>query len=48
MKKEFILLVIILSNFVLLSQTSVDYYNSGLSKFKIDDYKGAILDFNKA
>jgi tetratricopeptide (TPR) repeat protein len=48
MKKGFILLIIILSNFVLFSQTSDDYCLNAEEKMKIKDYKGAILEFNKA
>jgi tetratricopeptide (TPR) repeat protein len=54
MKKVLFVLISILSNFVLLSQTTDDslsdkHYNiSGVNKQKVKDYRGAILDFNKA
>ncbi len=45
MKKLLLLLVVIsLSGF---GQTAEDYYNKGISKFNIKDYKGAISEFNK-
>ena len=45
MKKLLLLLVVIsLTGF---GQTADDYYNKGISKFNIKDYKGAISEFNK-
>lgn len=45
MKYLFLILVVIsLSGF---GQTADDYYNKGISKFNIKDYKGAISEFNK-
>jgi len=45
MKKTLLILVVIsLSGF---GQTAEDYYNKGISKFNIKDYKGAISEFNK-
>ena len=45
MKNLFLILVVIsLTGF---GQTAEDYYNKGISKFNIKDYKGAISDFNK-
>ena len=45
MKKLLLLLVVIsLSGF---GQTADDYYNKGISKFSLKDYKGAISEFSK-
>ena len=45
MKHLFLILVVIsLTGF---GQTADDYYNKGISKFNIKDYKGAISEFNK-
>ena len=45
MKHLFLILVVIsLSGF---GQTADDYYNKGISKFSLKDYKGAISEFNK-
>ena len=45
MKHLFLILVVIsLSGF---GQTADDYYNKGISKFNIKDYKGAISEFSK-
>jgi tetratricopeptide (TPR) repeat protein len=48
MKKLLLLLIFILSNFVLFSQTSDDYCLKASEHIKIKDYKSAILEFNKA
>ena len=46
MKNLFLILVVIsLTGF---GQTAEDYYNKGISKFNIKDYKGAIADYNQA
>ncbi len=46
MKKLLLLLVVVsLSGF---GQTATDYFNKGISKFNLQDYKGAIVDYNKA
>ena len=45
MKHLFLILVLIsLSGF---GQTADDYYNKGISKFNLKDYKGAISEFSK-
>ena len=30
------------------SQTAEDYFNSGIAKYNLKDYSGAIQDYNKA
>jgi len=48
MKKISILLIVLIISFAGYSQTSKDYYNSGIKKEKVKDYKGAIADYNLA
>ena len=46
MKKLLLFLVVIsLTGF---GQTARDYYNTGLEKYYLEDYRGAISDYNKA
>jgi tetratricopeptide (TPR) repeat protein len=46
MKKYTLILLFLCSN-GLLSQTAEDYFNKGKYKYKLKDFSGAILDFNK-
>ena len=47
-----IITLIVITSFIIVpsvySQTAEDYAESGESKLELKDYKGAILDFNKA
>ncbi|MDA0356177.1 MAG: tetratricopeptide repeat protein [Bacteroidetes bacterium] len=48
MKNVFIVLIIALSVSNVYSQTERQYYIRGITKFNLNDYKGAIADFSKA
>ena len=48
MKKMIICLLFISISFFAISQTAEYYYNRGNAKKKLQDYKGAIADYNKA
>ena len=46
MKKLILFLVVL--NLISFGQTAEDYFNKGISKFSLEDYNGAVEDFNKA
>ena len=49
MKNIFLAIVLLVSiSFFTNAQTSIEYNNSGSSKYKLEDYRGAIQDYNKA
>ena len=43
-----ILLLLITLSFTGYGQTAIDYFNSGNAKSSIQDFTGAIADYNKA
>ena len=47
MKKIIICLLFISISFFAISQTAEDYYNRGNAKNNLQDYDGAIADYNK-
>ncbi len=48
MKNYFVILVFLLVGFSSFGQTSYEDLERGKAKFKLKDYSGAIIDFNKA
>ena len=48
MKKSILLLFILLIPVLACSQTSEDFFEKGIAKSNLGDYKGAIQDYNKA
>lgn len=48
MKKVSFLLIVLGISLSTLSQTAIEYYNSGTEKYKLQNYAGAIYDFTKA
>ena len=46
MKKLILFLVVL--NLISFGQTAEDYFNKGISKFSLQDYRGAISDYSKA
>jgi len=48
MKKLILLLFILLMPVLAIAQTAEDYVDKGVAKYELDDYMGAIQDYNKA
>ena len=48
MKKLYGLIIIALNFNFLHAQTADEFYETGMAKAKVNDYKGAIVDFTKA
>ena len=48
MKNIFLAIVLVSISFFTYAQTSTEYYNMGVCKDELGDYRGAILDYNKA
>jgi Tfp pilus assembly protein PilF len=48
MGKVFCFITALLMSIALYSQTTNEYHNRGVDKYKLQDYRGAITDFTKA
>ncbi len=48
MRQSIIIFLLILIPVLALAQTAEEYFDKGLAKYNLGDYRGALQDFNKA